>query len=727
MESNAELTRLRRRIVEQNAASEERVTAWLLEEARLRPGDLQQTRQLAMRLAQGVREARLSSGGIDLLLQEFSPDSRDGRALMSLSEAMLRIPDRDTRNRLICDKVVGGQWRAHLGKSPSAFVNLATRCLITADSLLAPHRAPMIRTLAQTAVRIGVAQIMKLLAKQFVVGATVAAAIRAAQRREERGYRYSYDMLGEGAVTAADAQAYFDAYREAIECIGRTARGSNIIDRPGVSIKLTGLHPRYEWSQRQRVMDEMYPRLLLLAQAARKSNIGLHIDQEDAIRFDLTLNILERLMGEPTLHEWGGLGISLQSYQKRGRAAADWLIALARQHRRKLMVRLVKGAYWDTDIKRCLAAGDDNFPEFTRKVHSDVSYIACAKALLSAPDAIFPQFATHNAYTIAAIHTIAGTAEYEFQCLHGMGETVYDQVVGQQNLGRACRVYAPVGPHDALLAYLVRRLLENGTNSSFVKQITDPSVSIAELAEDPVTVAARTGGTTQPPELTPSYIVPARSQGRTVADCADGAITAIADSSSLPEQVVMDAVSSAFDGHAGKQGSLKLLCVQDAVAGKVIGMIEGAMQERVVGLLAGDATDVGPLLDAQAKSRFEQHVVSVRKAGARIVQSAHGKVPEGNFVPPTLIELGGVETLQSFEPTVFGPVLHVVRWRSEEFARLIELIDRHVRPPALSVYTRIDENIDAVVSATQVAAVFVNDPVAPVAVPRAVTSRVAVI
>ncbi|QCP51684.1 bifunctional proline dehydrogenase/L-glutamate gamma-semialdehyde dehydrogenase PutA [Trinickia violacea] len=513
-----DLSVLRQRIKDASNLPEDVVVGELINAARMDADTLSRVQALASRLAQGVRDTRINAGGVDLLTQEFSLDSREGIALMCLAEAMLRIPDTPTRNQLIRDKIVDADWRAHIGKSPSLFVNAtAWGLLVTGkllkqpdESSLAEALTSVIRKGGESVVRSGVAYAMRLLGKQFVTGQTIEEAIRVAKSREGQGYRYSYDMLGEAALTEEDARAYFESYRHAIEAIGKDAAARGPIEGPGVSVKISGLHPRYELSQRERVIEELYPRLLSLAELAKKYGIGFHLDQEESARFDLTLEMLERLCLEPSLRGWNGIGISLQSYQKRGRFVAEWLIALARSTGRRINTRLVKGAYWDTEIKLAQDSGSEGYPVFTRKVHSDVSYIACAKALIAAPDAIFPQFATHNAFTIAAVHTLAGDGEYEFQCLHGMGESVYDQIVGASKLGRACRVYAPVGPHATLLAYLVRRLLENGANSSFVNQVVDPSVSIAEIVANPMEKAARTQGRMHEGIPSPRNVLPGR-------------------------------------------------------------------------------------------------------------------------------------------------------------------------------------------------------------------------
>src|SRR5215831_4562455 len=484
---------LRERIARLYRADETATVQGLLDEAALRPEQLERAQHLAASLAASVRTARSRAGGVDALMLEFSLDSREGVALMCLAEALLRIPDLATRDRLIRDKIGRGDWRAHVGRSPSLFVNAAAWGLLVtgqlvdtrSDSALEAAVTSLLRKGGEPLIRKGVDLAMRLLGKQFVTGRTIAEAIANAKSREARGYRFSYDMLGEAAVNAVDADRYLAAYEDAIDSIGEVAGGRGIYGGPGISIKLSALHPRFSRLQRDRVLSELLPTVADLAKRAREHNIGFNIDAEEADRLELSLDLFERLAGDPALAGWDGLGFVVQIYQKRSRAVIDWIVDLARRNRRRLMVRLVKGAYWDAEIKRAQVEGLDGYPVFTRKVHSDVAYLACAKAMLSAPDAIYPQFASHNAFTIAAVHALAGAADYEFQCLHGMGESIYDEVVGAHKLDRACRIYAPVGSHETLLAYLVRRLLENGANTSFVNRIVDPEVSIDAMIEDP--------------------------------------------------------------------------------------------------------------------------------------------------------------------------------------------------------------------------------------------------
>jgi RHH-type proline utilization regulon transcriptional repressor/proline dehydrogenase/delta 1-pyrroline-5-carboxylate dehydrogenase len=917
---------------------------------------------LATRLAEGVRAARHKAGGVDALMLEFSLDSREGIALMCLAEALLRIPDTATRDRLIRDKLAQGDWRAHVGRSPSLFVNAAAWGLLVtgklvdsrSDGTLEQALASLLRKGGEPLIRKGVDLAMRLLGQQFVLGRTITEALANAREREARGYRFSFDMLGEAAMTDADAQRYLAAYEDAIHAIGAAANRAGVYEGPGISIKLSALNPRYARAQRDRVMAELYPRVRSLAELARGYDMGLNIDAEEADRLDLSLDIFERLAAEPSLAGWRGLGFVVQAYQKRARRVIDWLIALARTHNRRLMVRLVKGAYWDTEIKRAQVDGLSDYPVFTRKVHTDVSYLACAKAMLAATDALYPQFASHNAFTIAAVHTMAGDADFEFQCLHGMGESVYDQVVGEKGLGRACRIYAPVGSHETLLAYLVRRLLENGANSSFVNRIVDPSVDIAELVTDPVARARQTHGAPHPRIPRPVALYPDRrnssgrdfSDERTVreieafmaspcepvhagptaadartrqqrrilnpadrrelvgtvdeadsadvtqavaratasdwtsvdvdrrADCLEraadlieahalplirlavleagkslvnaqgevreaadfcryyaaqarrefrgttprGPIASIApwnfplaifvgqvsaalaagnpviakpaeqtpliaahavglfheagvpndalqllpgdgetvgaalvadariagvlftgstevariiartlaqrtddpvliaetggqnamivDSSALPEQVVADAVASAFDSAGQRCSALRLLCLQDDVAERVLPMLRGAMTELHVGDPRHLATDVGPVIDEDARSALASYVAKRRDEGAAVTSLAlPAACDHGTFLPPTLIETRDPRTLTR---EVFGPVLHVVRYREGELGALVDAINANGYGLTHGIHSRIDETVDFVASRIRAGNVYVN-------------------
>ncbi len=441
--------------------------------------------------------------GVEGLVQEYALSSQEGVALMCLAEALLRIPDTATRDALIRDKISGGDWRSHVGDGRSLFVNAATWGLVVTgkltgsvnDSGLSAALTRLIARAGEPVIRRGVDMAMRMMGEQFVTGETIAEALKRARPLEARGFRYSYDMLGEAATTAADADRYYRDYEDAVNAIGAASARRGIYEGPGISIKLSALHPRYVRAQTARVMTELLPRVKALAVLAKGFDIGLNIDAEEADRLELSLDLLESLATDPDLAGWDGLGFVVQAYGKRCPFVIDWIVDLARRARRRIMVRLVKGAYWDAEIKRAQVDGLADFPVYTRKVHTDVAYTACARKLLAARDAVFPQFATHNAQTLSAIYHLAGpdftVGDYEFQCLHGMGEPLYDEVVGAAKLDRPCRIYAPVGTHETLLAYLVRRLLENGANSSFVNRIADPDVAIADLVADPVETVRR--------------------------------------------------------------------------------------------------------------------------------------------------------------------------------------------------------------------------------------------
>jgi len=972
----------------------------LLALATLDPAQQEATQALALRLARGVRE-RSREGGraglVQALLQEFALSSSEGVALMCLAEALLRIPDLATRDALIRDKIGDGQgvdWQRHLGQSPSMFVNAAAWGLLITGKLVATHSdqglaATLRRAVArggEPLIRRGVDMAMRLMGEQFVTGQTIAEALANATRREAMGFRYSYDMLGEAALTAADAERYRSAYEAAIHAIGRAAAGRGPIEGPGISIKLSALHPRYARAQFERVMAELYPTLHALARLAKDYDIGLNIDAEESERLELSLDLLERLCLEPDLAGWAGLGFVIQAYQKRCPAVVDWLIELARRSGRRLMVRLVKGAYWDSEIKRAQEGGLADYPVYTRKPHTDVAYLACARKLLAAPDAIFAQFATHNAHTLAAIHTLADAGQwqarqYEFQCLHGMGEPLYEQIVpGAQGdaalpaaARRPCRVYAPVGSHDTLLAYLVRRLLENGANTSFVNRIADEGLSLESLVQDPVRTvreaAAREGRTGLPhpaialpralhgtrransagmdlaaadvlqalaarfaddaaqswrcapmlavemqadalnpwtPVLNPAdardlvgqvretsaaevlaalaaasaaaagwAATPTAERARMLQRAADGlearmpallplivreagktcanavaelreavdflryyaaevqrdfdnathrplgpvvcispwnfplaiftgqvaaalaagnvvlakpaeqtplvaavAVQAlheagvprgalqllpgrgetvgatlvadarvqgvlftgstevarllqrslsarlnedgrpvpliaetggqnalIVDSSALAEQAVADALASAFDSAGQRCSALRLLCVQEDVAPRLLQMLHGAAAELRVGDPRQLATDLGPVIDAQARAGIEAHVQAMAEAGRRVWRGTLPADAQGHFVAPTLIEIERVLELQR---EVFGPVLHLLRYRREDLPQLLEAIAATGYGLTQGVHTRIDETVAQVLEASVAGNVYVN-------------------
>ena len=491
---------LRAKITAAYRRPEQECVPVLLAEAAMSEPRLKATQALARKLVEALR-AKGERGGVEGLIHEYALSSQEGVALMCLAEALLRIPDRATRDALIRDKISHGDWKSHLGHSASVFVNAATWGLVitgrltatTSEAGLSSALTRLIGRSGEPVIRKGVDMAMRMMGEQFVTGQTIGEALANSRRMEAKGFRYSYDMLGEAAMTAADAERYYADYTQAIHAIGKAAGGRGIYEGPGISIKLSALHPRYQRAQRDRVMGELLPRVKALAVLARRYDIGLNIDAEEADRLELSLDLLEAICFDAELAGWNGIGFVVQGYQKRAPFVIDYLIDLARRSGRRLMVRLVKGAYWDSEIKRAQLDGLEGFPVFTRKVYTDLSYLACARKMLAVPDALFPQFATHNAHTLAAIHTMAGenfyAGQYEFQCLHGMGEPLYEEVVGRDKLNRPCRIYAPVGTHETLLAYLVRRLLENGANTSFVNRIADLSLPVDELIAEPADLA----------------------------------------------------------------------------------------------------------------------------------------------------------------------------------------------------------------------------------------------
>ena len=812
-------------------------------------------------------------------------------------------------------------------------------------------------------IRAGLNMAMRLMGEQFVTGQTIGEALDNSRAMERRGFLYSYDMLGEAATTELDAERYLLSYRTAIEAIGKASAGRGPLFGPGISIKLSALHPRYRRSQADRVMGELLPRLKGLALLAKRYNIGLNIDAEEADRLDISLDLLEALALDPELRGWDGIGFVVQAYGKRCTAVVDWLIDLGRRSGHRLMVRLVKGAYWDSEIKQAQLDGLGGYPVFTRKIYSDVSYLASAKKLLAAPAEIFPQFATHNAQTLAAIYEMAGPAnfrpgQYEFQCLHGMGEALYSSVVGKDNLDRPCRIYAPVGTHGTLLAYLVRRLLENGANSSFVNRIADEAVSVDELVADPVRIAAAivpvgaphpqialpkdilgarvnsagldladdnvlaglsagladsvgerwtavpvlasgpargiAQGVLNPSDrddvvgiaefaataqvdaafsaATPDWAPPAerarlmrdaanrlqaqmapllglmmREAGKTAANgiaevreavdflryyadeaerleagaaplgtvvcispwnfplsiftgqvaaalAAGNAVIAkpaeetpltaaamieifhaagipraalqflpgagdvgaalcghadtagvvftgslevarlierqlagrtlpngspvplvaetgglnamIVDSSALTEQVVGDVLASAFDSAGQRCSALRILCLQDDVAERTLEMLKGAALELRVGNPDRLATDVGPVITAEASERITAHIEAMRTAGHRVTQLPPGtETANGTFVPPTIIELDRIEQL---EREVFGPVLHVVRYARDDLEATVHAINARGHGLTFGLHTRLDETIARVSSRIAAGNIYVN-------------------
>lgn len=480
----------RSKIDTQTYAPQSQVIADLIAQAQLSQTDRTTISAAAAQLVTQIRTTA-KPGLMEIFLAEYGLSTDEGIALMCLAEALLRVPDAETIDALIEDKIAPSDWGKHLGHSTSPLVNASTWALMLTGSVLNDENAGVVGTLKAAVKRLGepvirtaVSRAMKEMGRQFVLGETITSAMKRAAGMEAKGYTYSYDMLGEAARTDADATRYHLSYSRAITAIAEACTHDDIRKNPGISVKLSALHPRYEVAQRDRVMDELVPRLRSLALLAKSAGMGLNIDAEEADRLSLSMDIIETVLSEPALKGWDGFGIVIQAYGKRAAYAIDYLYDLATRLDRKIMVRLVKGAYWDTEIKRAQVAGLADFPVFTDKAATDVSYIANARKLLGMTDRIYPQFATHNAHTVAAILHMAGDPDtYEFQRLHGMGEALHDIVLKQKNTH--CRIYAPVGAHRDLLAYLVRRLLENGANSSFVNQIVDDIVAPETVAADP--------------------------------------------------------------------------------------------------------------------------------------------------------------------------------------------------------------------------------------------------
>ncbi|MFV0513346.1 MAG: bifunctional proline dehydrogenase/L-glutamate gamma-semialdehyde dehydrogenase PutA [Jhaorihella sp.] len=480
---------LRARIDADTYADQDTAIARLQAGASLSPGDRKAIGATAAQLVRDIR-ASTAPGLMEVFLAEYGLSTDEGVALMCLAEALLRVPDADTIDALIEDKIAPSDWGKHLGHSTSPLVNASTWALMLTGKVLdddrpSPARAlrGAIRRLGEPVIRTAVGRAMKEMGRQFVLGESIGAAMTRAAKMEAGGYTYSYDMLGEAARTEADAARYHLSYSRAISAIAEACTSDDIRANPGISVKLSALHPRYDLAQEARIMNELVPRLRALALLAKSAGMGLNVDAEEADRLTLSLLVIEAVLREPALAGWDGFGIVVQAYGPRAGLVIDALFDMAARHDRKIMVRLVKGAYWDTEIKRAQVAGMAGFPVFTRKAATDVSYIANARKLLGMTDRIYPQFATHNAHTVAAILHMAGGRPFEFQRLHGMGETLH-RLVREQN-GTACRIYAPVGAHRDLLAYLVRRLLENGANSSFVNQIVDETVPPETVAADP--------------------------------------------------------------------------------------------------------------------------------------------------------------------------------------------------------------------------------------------------
>ncbi|MBV9829869.1 MAG: bifunctional proline dehydrogenase/L-glutamate gamma-semialdehyde dehydrogenase PutA [Alphaproteobacteria bacterium] len=938
----------------------------------------------ARALVEAVRHNRVGTSGLDAFIHEYSLSSPEGVALLCLAEALLRIPDTDTVDRLIRDKIGGADWQRHLGHSGSIFVNASTWALMLTGRLLRPDRGEhdlghvLRRLMARTSEpvwRQTVTAAMRILADQFILGRTIGEALDRARSAEAAGYRHSFDMLGEAARTMPDAERYRASYQAAIAAIGGAVGDRQVEAAPGISVKLSALHPRYEMAQRERVMGELLPVLLDLARQAREAAIGFTIDAEEADRLDLSLDLIEALALSPDLAGWDGLGLAVQAYQKRALPLLDWLADLAARGRRRLRVRLVKGAYWDSEIKHAQERGLADYPVFTRKVATDVSYLACARRMLAAGTAFYPQFATHNAHTVSAILELASDRyDWEFQRLHGMGEALYREIVGPAALDRPCRIYAPVGGHEELLAYLVRRLLENGANTSFVNRLIDEHEPVDKIVADPIarladvphkrhphialprdlfrdrrnsrgldlseprtlaalrydlavaftrqaqaapiiggveqpgpaiavvspsgyrepigtvlaatpaqveaalaaavpaaaawdTVSAsrraamleraaerfeaeqanllalivREGGRTipaalselreacdylryyaararaefhrpvvlpgptgehnqialhgrgvfacispwnfplaiftgqvaaalaagnaviaKPAEQTPLvaaaavrllqaagipgdvlHLLPgdgetiggalvrdprvagvamtgstetARTIARLLADREGPIVPLIAetggqnalivDSSALTEQVVADALISAFDSAGQRCSALRVLYLQEDIAERVLTMLSGAAAELCIGDPALIATDIGPVIDGEARQRLERHAARMAEEG-RLVFA--GRLPpdfaNGTFFPPHIFEIARGSLLTG---EVFGPILHVVRWQADRLDTVLDEIAATGYGLTLGVHSRIEATVRHIASRLRIGNIYIN-------------------
>jgi RHH-type transcriptional regulator, proline utilization regulon repressor / proline dehydrogenase / delta 1-pyrroline-5-carboxylate dehydrogenase len=923
-------------------ADEAQLLEHLTDQAGLQPAARAAITARAADLVRRIRaEARPSL--MEHFLSEYGLSTREGVALMCLAEAMLRVPDKITIDALIEDKIAPSDWGKHLGEASSSLVNASTWALMLTGKVLDDDQAGtlrrMVRRLGEPVIRTAVGRAMKEMGRQFVLGQTINDALSRAKTREAQGFTYSYDMLGEAAMTGADAARYDRAYADAIAAIAKACDKGSVEENPGISIKLSALHPRYEVAQEGRVMRELVPVVLRLARQAKAAGMGMNIDAEEQDRLVLSLKVIEAVLSDPSLAGWDGFGVVVQAYGKRASQTIDWLHETATRLDRRIMVRLVKGAYWDSEVKRAQVEGHPGFPLFTSKVATDVSYIANARKLIGYADRIYPQFATHNAHTVAAILEMAGDIRFEFQRLHGMGERLHDIVL--RETGGRCRIYAPVGAHRDLLAYLVRRLLENGANSSFVNQIVDEAVSPEEVARDPfdalatakapasllvpadlfgssrrnsvgfdlsdeqtlarinaarevalsdvapLTVSPPTGeahdvvnpatgerlasvlmaddataaraiddarpwdapaseraavlrraadlyeenfgpifgiltreagksladavaelreavdflryyvaeGETnpgaprgivgaispwnfplaiftgqiaaalmagnaviaKPAEATPiiaalgvrlmhqagvpaaalqmltgrgSVVGTALSQdprvngmvftgstatAQTIARTMAGHLTPgtpliaetgglnamIVDSTALPEQAVRDIVNGAFRSAGQRCSALRCLYVQEDIAPHLIEMIEGAMDELVVGDPWNLSTDVGPVIDRRARDDIAGYLAS---NGNRVIHKLHAP-SRGTFIAPTMLRVGGIGDL---EREIFGPVLHVATFKADKLDRVVADINARGFGLTFGLHTRIDSRVQEISDAVHVGNIYVN-------------------
>ncbi|MGI9270977.1 MAG: bifunctional proline dehydrogenase/L-glutamate gamma-semialdehyde dehydrogenase PutA [Woeseiaceae bacterium] len=549
------------------------------------PGAAQREKILstAADLVQAVRKNRSKDGGIDAFLQQYDLSSEEGVLLMCIAEALLRIPDADTADKLIADKITSAQWKDHLGESDSLFVNASTWGLMLTGQLLQFEEATgknpvqLLGKLAGRAgepvVRTAMRQAMRIMGHQFVMGRTIEEALTRSVKKDNKDYRYSFDMLGEAALSAADAERYFASYYEAIGSIGSGPQEApdDIFGAASISVKLSALHPKYSFMQHDRAIAELVPRVYELAEHARNSGIGLTIDAEESERLEISLEIFEQVYRDGALGDYEGLGLAVQTYSRRAKSVVSFVQSIAEDVGRRIPIRLVKGAYWDTEIKHAQENGLESYPVFTRKAHTDVSYLACARQALAANEALYPQFATHNAHTLASVLRYAGSRrDYEFQRLHGMGEELYAQVIDPERYARPCRVYAPVGSHEDLLPYLVRRLLENGANTSFVNRIVDEAIDVNEIVADPISASRAHDFQPHPHIKAPSEMFGAERQN--------------SKGVNLPDSNVSQALLNAMQVEAGKEHAACPIVAGENMTGDEQASVNPSNTEQVVGI-----------------------------------------------------------------------------------------------------------------------------------------------
>jgi RHH-type proline utilization regulon transcriptional repressor/proline dehydrogenase/delta 1-pyrroline-5-carboxylate dehydrogenase len=614
LSTDLDLDTARRAIAPLYRIDETRALEALTDSARLTRSQRTGVLALASRLLADLR-APGASGWIDRFLQEYSLSSDEGAALLGLAEAYLRVPDAITADALIRDKLGQGDWRAHIGAADSVVVNSATLGLILAQTL-AEARGGTLRSLVarmgEPAIRVAVAQAMQRMGEAFVLGRDIGEALRRADRGANRAFRYSFDMLGEGAHTAEDAHTYFESYLKAIKAVGKEAREGDVFARDSISVKLSALHPRYEALQAGRAVSDLTGQLIEMARAAKAAGVGLTVDAEEADRLEMSLDIIEGAARDPSLGGWDGLGMAIQAYQRRAPAVIAWAGALGRATGRTIMVRLVKGAYWDSEIKRAQERGLADYPVFTRKTATDVSYMACARAMLAEGGGLYPAFATHNALTVATVMEWAGARrDFEFQRLHGMGDGLYEGLMAER--GVAVRVYAPVGGYRDLLAYLVRRLLENGANTSFVHQISNRDIADEDLLADPVQAAERTGLTPHPAIASPLAMFGAARRNSAGLDFSDPRV--LSDTLAVmraewaaPALPVVDAapaeVVAAVDAAAAAQGAWSARPVEE----------RAAILERLADLLERDRAKLMAIAVREAGKTLGDALGEVREA-----------------------------------------------------------------------------------------------------------------